>query len=236
MKYFLGVLVLFCTSYCSGLSATPLFVYNHGYVMGELNSVELIGLNRKIIAGQVSIGNNSFSGRNNIRGELPGDYVLNNPWTFCGDQEVYQQLVAHIGEFAVIEYKTPKKASLLQCQSTNEIVGIYPLSPDKPSGLVRESTKINTAGKPYGISVGRIVNAQKSDRHAENWSVVIQVGNSGNDFRYLQVLDADIYALALDCLISATKVKLYHVEQIHGITRPDRSDAYIWRIEAKAGF
>ena len=234
MKYFFCVLVLFCVSYGSGLSATPIFVYNHGYVMGELNGVELIGLNRKIVAGKVSIGNNSFSGGNDIRGGLPGDYVLNNPWSFCGDQEVYEKLVVHIGEFAVIEYKTPKKSSLLQCQSTNEIVGIYPVSRGNPSSLVRESTKINMSGKPYGVSVGRIVNAQQSDRHGENWSVVIQVGNSGNDFRYLQIVDSDLYAFALDCLVSATKVKLYHVERIHGTTRPDRSDAYVWRIEAKS--
>ena len=235
MKYFFGVLVLFCVSYGSGLSATPIFVYNHGYVMGELNGVDLIGLNRKIVTGVVSIGNNSFGGENDVRDVIRGDYVLQNPWSFCGDQEVYEKLVAHIGEFTVIEYKTPKKSSLLQCQSTNEIVGIYPVSRGKPSSLVRESTKITLSGKPFGVSVGRIVNAQQSDRHGENWSVVIQVGNSGNDFRYLQIVDSDLYAFALDCLVSATKVKLYHVERIHGTTRPDRSDSYVWRIEAKSG-
>ncbi len=234
MKYFLGVLVLFCVSYGSGLSATPIFVYNHGYVMGELNGVDLIGPTRKIVTGQVSIGNNSFSDGNDVRSEFRGDYVLHNPWRFCGDQDVYEKLVAHIGEFAVIEYKTPKKSSLLQCQSTNEIVGIYPVSRGNPSSLVRESTKITLSGKPYGVSVGRIVNAQQSDRHGDNWSVVIQVGNSGNDFRYLQIVDADLYAFALDCLVSATKVKLYHVERIHGVTGPDRSDAYVWKIEAKS--
>jgi hypothetical protein len=234
MKYFFGVLVLFCVSYGSGLSATPIFVYNHGYVMGELNRVDLIGLNRKFVAGEVSIGNNSFSGGNDVRGALPGDYVLHNPWSFCGDQEVYEKIIAHIGEFAVIEYKTPKKSSLLQCQSTNEIVGIYPVSRGNQSSLVRESTKIAMPGKPYGVSVGRIVNAQKSDRYSDNWSVVIQIGNSGNDFRYLQIVDSDLYAFALDCLVSATKVKLYHVERIHGTTRPDRSDAYVWKIEAKS--
>ena len=235
MKYLFGVLVFFCVSYGSGLSATPIFVYNHGYVMGELNGVDLIGLNRKFVAGQVSIGNNSLGGGNDFRTVLPGDYVLHNPWSFCGDQEVYEKLVDHIGEFAVIEYKTPKKSSLLQCQSTNEIVGIYPVSRGNPSSLVRESTKIIMSGKPYGVSVGRIVNAQKSDRYDDNWSVVIQVGNSGNDFRYLQIVDSDLYAFALDCLVSATKVKLYHVEQIHRNTRPDRSDSYVWKIEAKSG-
>ena len=235
MKYFFGVLVLFCVSYGSGLSATPIFVYNHGYVMGELNGVDFIGLNRKIVTGEVSIGNNSFGGGNDARDVFRGDYVLQNPWSFCGDQEVYEKLVAHIGEFAVIEYRTPKKSSLLQCQSTNEIVEIYPVSRGKPSSLVRESTKITMSGKPYGVSVGRIVNAQQSDRHGEHWSVVIQVGNSGNDFRYLQIVDSDLYAFALDCLVSATKVKLYHVEQIHGTTRPDRSESYVWRIEAKSG-
>ena len=234
MKYFFAVLVLFCVSYGSGLSATPIFVYNHGYVMGELNRVDLIGLNRKFVAGEVSIGNNSFSGGNDVRGALPGDYVLHNPWSFCGDKDFYEKLVAHIGEFAVIEYKTPKKSSLLQCQSTNEIVGIYPVSRGNPSNLVRESTKIIMSGKLYGVSVGRIVNAQKSDRYDDNWSVVIQIGNSGNDFRYLQIIDSDLYAFALDCLASATKVKLYHVELIHGTTRPDRSDSYVWKIEAKA--
>ena len=235
MKYFFGALVLFCVFYGSGLSATPIFVYNHGYVMGELNRVDLIGPNRKIVTGEVSIGNNSFSGGDDVRDEFRGDYVLRNPWSFCGDQDFYEKLVAHIGEFAVIEYKTPKKSSLLPCQSTNEIVGIYPLSRGNPSSLDRESTKITVSGKPYGVSVGRIVNAQLSDRHGENWSVVIQVGNSGNDFRYLRIIDSDLYELALDCLVSATKVKLYHVERIHGVSKTDRSAAYVWKIEAKPG-
>ena len=235
MKYFFAALMLFCLSYGSGLSATPLFVYNHGYVMGELNKVDLIGPNRRIVAGEVSIGNNSFSAGNDVRDELHGDYVLNSPWNFCGDQEFYQKLVGPIGEFVVIEYRTPKKSSLLQCQSENEIVAVYPLARGNPSNVVLESAKISIAGKPYGVSVGRIVNAQKSDRHGENWSVVIQVGNSGNDFRYLQIVDSELYAFALDCLSSATKVKLYHVERIHGVTPTDRSDAYVWRIETKSG-
>jgi hypothetical protein len=235
MKYFLPALMLFCLSFGSGLSATPLFVYNHGYVMGELNKVDLIGINRRIVAGEVSIGNNSFGAGNDVRNALRGDYTLNNPWNFCGDQEFYEKLVGPIGEFVVIEYKTPKKSSLLQCQSNNEIVAIYPLSRGNPSNVVLESAKISIAGKPYGVSVGRIVNAQKSDRYSDNWSVVIQVGNSGNDFRYLQIVDSDLYAFALDCLSTATKVKLYHVERIHGATQRDRSDAYVWRIETIPG-
>ena len=58
MKYLFTALMLFCLSYSSGSSATPLFVYNHGYVMGELNKIDLIGLNRRVVTGEVSIGNN----------------------------------------------------------------------------------------------------------------------------------------------------------------------------------
>jgi hypothetical protein len=235
MKYFFAVLMFSCLSYGSGLLATPLFVYNHGYVMGELNKVDLIGHNRRIVAGEVSIGNNSFSGRNDIRNELRGDYVLSNPWSFCGGQEFYEKLVGPIGEFVVIEYRTPKKSSLLQCQSNNEVIAVYSLEHGNPSNVVLESAKISTSGKPFGVSVGRIVNAQKSDRYDDNWSVVIQVGNSGNDFRYLQIVDAELYEFALECLSKATKVKLYHVERIHGVTPTDRSDAYVWRIETKPG-
>jgi len=235
MKYFFGVLILLGAFYTPVLSATPLFVYNHGYVMGELNGVDLIGPSRKIVAGEVSIGNNSYGGRNAIGDELRSDYVLNNPWNFCGDQDFYETLVDQIGEFAVIEYRTPKKSSLLQCQSTNEIVGVYPVARGNPSSLVRESTKISISGKPYGVSVGRIVNAQSSDKYSDNWSVVIQIGNNGDDFRYLQIVDAELYAFALDCLSSATKVKLYYVERIHGTTGSDRSDAYVWKIETKPG-
>jgi len=235
MKYFFGVLILFCVSYGPGLSASPLFVYNHGYVMGELNGVDLIGPNRKIVAGEVSVGSNSFGGGNDIHGDLHGDYVLYNPWNFCGDQKFYGQLVDQIGEFVVIEYRTPKKSSLLQCQSTNEIVAVYSVSRSNPSGSFIESRKISVSGQPYGVSAGRIVNAQKSGKHGNNWSVVIQIGNSGNDFRYLQIVDADLYAYALDCLASATKVKVYYIERIHGASGSYRTEAYIWKIEAKPG-
>ena len=166
---------------------------------------------------------------------MNGNYILSNPWSFCGDQAAYEELANFIGEFVVVEYKTPKKSSLLQCQSTNEIVAVYPVSRDKPSNQVLESTRISIAGQPYGVSVGRIVNAQKSDKYDKNWSVVVQVGNSGNDFRYLQIIDSDLYDFALDCLGSGTKVKVYHVERIHGTRRPDRSDTYVWRIETKPG-
>jgi len=203
--------------------------------MGELNKVDLIGPNRRIVAGEVSIGNTSFSAGNDVRNVLRGGYTLNNPWNFCGDQAFYEKLVGPIGEFVVIEYRTPKKSSLLQCQSQNEIVAVYPLSRGNPSNVVVESAKISISGKPYGVSVGRIVNAQKSGRYDDNWSVVIQVGNSGNDFRYLQIVDSELYAFALDCLSSATKVKLYHVERIHGAKPNDRSDAYLWKIETKPG-
>jgi len=235
MKYFFGFLVLFCVSHASNLSATPLYVYNHGYVMGELTGVELIGPAQRIVTGVVSIGNNSFGGENSGGDVLTSDYVLQNPWSFCGGLDYYGELAAHIGEFVVIEYKTPKSSSLLQCQSNNEIVGMYAISRDSPASLASESTKINMAGKPYGVSVGRIVNAQKSDRHGDNWSVVLQVGNGGDDFLYMQIIDADLYAFALDCLVSATKVKVYHVDLVGGVTRHNRIDTYAFRIETRPG-
>jgi len=235
MKYFFSVVILFCLSYGPGLSAAPLFVYNHGYVMGELNKVDLIGPNRRIVSGEVSIGNNSFRAGNDIGGQWRGDYVLNSSWTFCAEQEFYEKLIGPIGEFVVIEYKTPKKSSLLQCQSNNEIVGVYSLARANPSNVAIESAKVSISGKPYGVSVGRIVNAQKSGRHGDYWSVVIQVGNSGNDFRYLQIVDSELYSFALDCLGSGTKVKMYHVEQIHGAKPTDRSYAYVWKIEKISG-
>ena len=235
MKSAFIALLLFCLSYSSGLWATQLFVYNHGYVLGELTGVDFLGPNRRIITGQVSIGNRGLYGGEPFRDQLNGNYILSNPWSFCGDQAAYEELANFIGEFVVVEYKTPKKSSLLQCQSTNEIVAVYPVSRDKPSNQVLESTRISIAGQPYGVSVGRIVNAQKSDKYDKNWSVVIQVGNSGSDFRYLQIIDSDLYDFALDCLGSGTKVKVYHVERIHGTRRPDRSDTYVWRIETKPG-
>jgi len=235
MKYFFGVLAFFCLSYCPGLTATPIFVYNHGYVLGELTGVGLVGPGRRVVSGAVSIGNDSYGGEIAGRDGLSGDYVLQNPWSFCGGLEYEDKLAAHIGEYTVIEYKTPKKSSLLQCQSENEIVGIYPVSRDAPSILASESTRINMAGKPYGVSVGRIVNAQKSDRHGDNWSVVLQVGNGGNDFLYMRIADADLYALALDCLLSATRVKVYHAELIGGVAGNNRIDTYAWRIEIKPG-
>ena len=234
MKYFLSALMLFCLSCGSGLSANSLFVNNHGYVLGELNKVDLIGPNRHIVTGEVSIGNNSFHEGNDIRNELNGDNILINPWSFCGTQDFYENLLDRMGEFVVIEYRTPKKSSLLQCQSMYEIVGLYPVTRSNPSSLVRESTKITIAGKPFGVSVGRIVNAQKSGKYNDYWSIVIQVGNSGNDFRYLQIIDSELYAFALDCLSTGTKVKLYHVEQIRGGPRPDRIQSYVWKIEAKS--
>ena len=235
MKYILGFIVFFCVSHASSLSATPLFVYNHGYVMGELTSVNLIGPAQRIVTGVVAVGNNSFGGENSGGDVLSGDYVLQNPWSFCGGLDYYGELAAHIGEFVVIEYKTPKSSSLLQCQSNNEIAGLYAISRDSPPSLASESTKINRAGKTYGVSVGRVVNAQKSDRHGDNWSVVVQVGNGGNDFLYMQIIDADLYAFALDCLVSATRVKVYHVDLVGGVTGQNRIDTYAWRIEARPG-
>ena len=228
-------MALFCVSHAPSLSATPLFVYNHGYVMGELTSVNLSGPAQRIVTGVVSIGNNSFGGENSGGDVLSGDYVLQNPWSFCGGLDYYGELAAHIGEFVVIEYKTPKSSSLLQCRSNNEIAGLYAVSRDSPPSLASESTKINMAGKTYGVSVGRVVNAQKSDRHGDNWSVVVQVGNGGNDFLYMQIIDADLYAFALDCLVSATRVKVYHVDLVGGVTGQNRIDTYAWRIEARPG-
>jgi hypothetical protein len=235
MKSAFAALLLFCLSYSPGLWATQLFVYNHGYVLGELTGVDFIGPNRRTIIGSVSVGNSGLHGGEHFRDQLNGDYLLSNPWSFCGDQSAYGNLSNYIGEFVVIEYKTPKDSSLLACQSTNEIIGVYPVSRNNPSIQVLESTKISISNKPYGVSVGRIVNAQKSDKHDKNWSIVIQVGNSGSDFRYLKIVDSDMYDFALDCLATGTRVKAYHVERIHGTPGRGRSESYAWRIETKPG-
>ncbi|MBT8354826.1 MAG: hypothetical protein KJO60_09900 [Desulfofustis sp.] len=235
MKSVFVAFMLLCLPYSSDLSATPLFVHNHGYVLGELTGVGFAGLNQRTVTGEVSIGNSSFGGTGLIRDQLNGDYILNNPWSFCSDQAAYEALVNYIGEYVVIEYKTPKASSLLSCPAANEFVAIYPVSRDTPSTRVRESTKINVVDKPYGVSVGRIVNAQNSDKYDKNWSVVVQVGNSGSDLRYLQIVDEDLYEFALDCLGSATRVKIYHIEQFNSGKIPDGTYSYAWRIEAKPG-
>jgi len=235
MKYCFAVLAFCCFSHAPDLSAAPLFVYNHGSVMGALTGLDIVGPSQRAVSGVVSVGNNSFGDDIGGPGEMGGHYVLENPWPFCGGMEYYGQLAARIGEFVVLEYKTPKSSSLLQCQSNNEIVGIYPVSSEGPGSPASESKRINVTGKPYGVSVGRIVNAQKSDRHGDNWSVVVQVGNGGNDFRHMQIIDKDLYAFALDCLVSATRVKVYHVELIGGVTRYNQIDTYAWRIEVRPG-
>jgi hypothetical protein len=100
---------------------------------------------------------------------------------------------------------------------------------------VLESQKIVVANQTYGVSAGRIVNAQKSGQHGENWSIVLQIGNSGNNFLHLQIVDADVYTFAVEALASATKIKLFHIDQIRASRGNNRIDTYIWRIETMPG-
>lgn len=240
---FLLSILMFCGALLPGNAAAQLVqdgqiipiapvVDTQGYAAGQLSR---IGLQNKLnsafnqaYAGQLLLGVNSGSFISYGGFPLSLD---NNPWLFCFDKDEFDMLEAYIGRNVVVEFKTPRRSSMLSCQAIAEMTAIYPVDendlPDEAA--VEGSISTFEFEVAHGVEYGRITNAVRNKSISRTYYMTVQVGGNGNKFSHFVMNDRDLYEFAVKNLKAATLVKVHYSERLSG--RGPRNRLYVMAIE-----
>ena len=201
--------------------------------MGQLHKVDLRGKTHRVVEGELLLGRDSHHDyklkKERFRRHRRKD--IDNPWLFCADDEKFYDIEKLVGEYVVVEYRTPKKSALIQCKGENELIRIYPVNRYDAASKMYESKPESFDVHSSGINVGRLVNAFTSGKHILDRGVILQEGNSGSHFTEMRVTDDDLYYFAVESLKRANKVKVYYVERLIGGVKMGSTGIHIWKIQ-----
>lgn len=183
-----------------------------GYVSGRLSAVNLERSFNTAYIGELLLGHDSTA-LVNLGNE--SFLLVSNPWQFCFNRDRYKEIEAFIGRNVVLEFKTPKSTALISCSSAHELVAIYPLDKEhiweqtysEGNSLITDQEIAN------GVNFGRITNVIENQNLIRNYFMTIQVGNGGNQFRHFIMNDPALFDFAINCLKTATMVRVHYSER-----------------------
>lgn len=193
-----------------------LIIDTKGYASGQLSRVWHENTSTAIsqaFTGELLLGHESASFIS--FGNQPQDLVT-NPWRFCFEKKFYDDLEGLVGHDVVIEFKTPRKNTLLSCSAVNEMVAVYPPMVNETLTQTHMIGDIRTFNPEvsYGVEFGRITNVIKNKDAIRNYFMTMQIGKSGDKFRHFTIDDRDIYHFAVISLQKAVMVKVYYSERL----------------------
>lgn len=225
-------LLIILTSFANGTLANSLSIDTEGYIYGQLSRILRIGMRNHAINGEIRLGYESSVG--SIHKSNLASNISPLLWQFCFSKDDYESIEQLVGNYIVLEYKTPKSSSLLTCSAFNELTAAY-LATD--SLLVEtkvhgndDVTRLDEISS--GVEFGRIVNAVASKHRNRVHFLTLQIGNSGNQFRDYFTHDVELFNFAIQCLKMAAKVKLHYVERLTDtVTHQQVTRLHIWKIE-----
>ena len=205
----IGLIALFTTTVAA---AGGLGTYSQGYRMGQLTKFSVKGLMFKSGEGQMLMGSESTPLVITISDGNGGTIRKTvNPWHFsASDKQIQAEINRNLGEYVVLEYhqsriKSPK------VDTPYEIVSVAGIAePIKETCTAMSYTRGN---RSEGKRVGRIVKASTKGHLAKSWEIIIQQGNSGNQFKAMSISeDNKLFECAVRYLKAGQKVKVTYNE------------------------
>ncbi len=231
-QYFL--LLLTCTLFSESTLADTFSVSfdTKGFVYGQLSRIIRIGMRNRAINGEIRLGFESSFGSTDKSTLV--SRISPQLWQFCFDKDDYDVIEQLVGNYVVLQYKTPKRSSLLTCSAFNELIAIDPIV---NTSLVEKKVYLSDdivqlGGISSGVEFGRIAHAITSKHRNRTHFITLQIGNSGNQFRDYFTQDAALFDFAVQCLKMGAKVKLHFIERhTNTMAQQKNNRLHIWKIE-----
>ncbi len=221
---------------CLLLAPSVVSAQLNGFAMGQLNEIKRERANNRVISGDILLGHESSGMAVNHRSTQQSltNITSLNPLRFCFDDDGYETLAGLVGSYVVLQYKTPKRASFLECTAVNELLDIYPaLNYQSQENIELESDSISLQGSSSsGIKFGRLVKATKSRQQFREHLLTLQIGNSGNQFKHFVTTDSDLFDFAIECLKTGAKVRVHYVSKIFNSPQHVEAKLHVWKIES----
>ena len=213
------ILVACGTLNVSAHAGLPFNVYSEGVRVGFLTDVKDPEIKFwKSYRGQMTLGRNSDTNAKVCMGTGEKRKCESvNPWVFNIPGSLFEKFKNADNKPVAIRY-----------EQTNYFNPIFP----RPQGdyFATDVVDLNPAVRPSGSCTysgasgiassarvdGRIVKASYKGRTglSSTWEIIVQVGDSGNDFREFSIRDKDLYKCAVQWALSGQRVRLNYKERL----------------------
>jgi len=205
--------------------------YSHGWRVGQVTKFSIKGLMFKSGEGQMLMGRESTP---YVIGTGKNKKTV-NPWYFSStDKAVQAELNNRIGDYAVLEYKQVQVKSP-KVDTDYEILAVEDIAPEYDKVCMAKD--FHDGMKSEGKRVGRIVKASTKGRFIDSFEILMQQGNSGNQFKHLSISkDKELFDCAVMYLKAGQKVKITYSESLFNLDLIGRETNYdIVKIEPVKG-
>ena len=218
------LLVLFLLFYVLAIIVSwsdylPFNTYSEGWRMGTLSKVSVRGNPVfKSVEGELLMGNDSSAAV--IK---DGDRVLfSNPWEFSARRSKLPQIEEFTGRAVAIHYRQLWfQLTRINGDTDYRVVEVKRVNPDvAPRGCGAEASA--GASRSNGERVGYITKVSHRGNVLKSDEVIVQLGNAGNQFQAMSILNDQIATCALDFLRSGERVRVNYRQSL--IRNPARRD------------
>jgi hypothetical protein len=204
-------------------------VYSTGFRMGQLTKASVKGLAVDSCEAQLLMGKEGTPYTKTVGSGKEAKEVVINPWYFSADKAECSTL-SNASGYVWVSYNQARMKPLDR-DTEYTFTGMGKVTRTIPNPAVCEAKK-SSGGKSDGFRLGRIVKASNKGHISSSWEIILQQGESGNQFKMMSILEQELYECAVNFLKSGKAVKAYYKEAF--ITNPlDQDSAYdVWKIEA----
>lgn len=176
--------------------------YSEGARAGTLTKYSSKGLLRRTGEGELQLGMNS----SDINVSEAQGQVIENPWKFSSSEEIYEANRHYLDTSVYIEYRQPYIAIGWWGDTNYRVRDISPLLDLKPESC---GTEGQSGQRSEGSRVGRIVKVSTKGLFNTH-EIIIQMGEMGNQFIAMSIIDDEILSCAFQFMMSGTKVKIHY--------------------------
>ena len=202
--------------YAGGLVAgfadyMPFNTYSDGWRMGMLSKVSLRGNPLfKSVEGELLMGNDSSA---TVVKEA--DQVeFANPWEFSAARSQLPELQQIGGKTVAIHYRQLKlQLTRINGDTDYRVLEVKPVDLSAaPQGCGVQGTSRST--RSDGERVGYLTKVSDRGNLIKTYEVILQLGNAGNQFLAMSILDNDIYKCAQAFLQSGMRVRVNYKQSL----------------------
>lgn len=141
-----------------------------------------------------------------------------NPWYFSSvDSNIMKKLMQYSGQYVILEYlqgriKSPKVDTEYEITDVKEITP--PITESCFAKTFNKGMRSNDA-----VRTGRIVKASTKGTLSKSWEIMMQQGDSGNQFKNMSISDdVELYECARRFMYAGQKVKITYSESFTNVT------------------
>ncbi len=219
-----AIMVVFTVAVSVNVYGEGYGTYSKGVRVGRVEKFGMKGFINKSGEGYMTLGINSSNAYIRI-GDSKKKLV--NPWYFSihkRKEDLIKKLEESQGSYRVIGYNQARVKSGLTGDTEYEVTSVDEIQAKVEKPCV--AADYIKGSKSNSSIVGRIVKASTKGTIAGTNEIMMQVGDSGDNFKELSITGDDMMSCVMDYVMAGQRVKVSYSESVFNMRVFSRNTAY----------